>query len=380
MRRCGGLASGQLGVLFGEPGVGKSALLIRHAIRFMMLDQNVLHVSLSDSVERVRLAYDELYGLTAAGGMSADQMAPLARAERFRMIHAYRPSKEVVSQINDAVSMLRQYAQFDPRMVIVDGTESATLEALKAMAVSLNVSVWATISTTDTSFADVRLDLVSQGDTGRMLLQSNLGGADLILNAQTLTDLDATQSAPHHFDPTTVTLYSGGATGSESAFGEAAEASGVKEVNFTFEGHVQERAVGARVLSAREMSDGDVSLLYVSERLQRSYSEGSMVRHVLKALWHMVSRSQQVFIVGLIQSDDTVRGGTGWSVELAKMWGKDLWVFDQGRDDWFFWKAGAWHVGLPVITATTVAGTGTRVLEENGKAAITSLFTRSFLP
>ena len=378
MRRCGGLTSGQLGVLYGKPGVGKSALLTRHAIWLMMLDQNVLHVSLTDTVERVRLAYEEMYGLTSAGVMSADKMAPLNRAERFRMIHAYRHSEEVVSQINDAISMLRKYAQFDPSIIIVDGAHVSSFEALKAMAVAQGVRVWAATANSDVSFADARLDLVSQGETGRMILQSDIASTDLILNAQTLTEIETNQRPKTLSPPSSVILYSGGATGSESAFGATAEEYGVKEVNFTFKGHVQERTVNSTLLSERELSDGDVSLLYVSERLQRAYSEGSMIRHVLKALWHMVSRSQQVFVIGLIQSDDTVRGGTGWSVELAKMWGKDLWVFDQERNDWYCWKADAWHVGLPQITATTITGTGTRGMKENGKKAIKALFSRSF--
>lgn len=378
LRRCGGLSPGQLGVLCGKQGVGKSALLTRHAIWFMMLDKNVLHVSLTDTVERVRLAYDEMFGLTSAGGMTAAKMAPFSRAERFRMIHAYRHSEEVVGQIIEAVSMLRKHAQFDPEIILIDGAQGSSFAALKEMAVSLGVCVWATTLTPDCLEADVCLTLVAQGETGRMLLQSDFAGEDLILNAQTLMEIESGQEQGPLLKPSAVTLYSGGATGSESAFGAIAEKFSVNEVNFTFDGHVQERTVKTKVLSERELSDGDVSLLYVSERLQRTYSQGSMIRNVLKTLWHMVSRSQQVFVIGCIQSDDTVRGGTGWSVELAKMWGKDLWVFDQERNEWYCWKAAAWHVGLPIITATTIAGTGTRLLKENGKSAIEALFTRSF--
>ncbi|TVQ87420.1 MAG: hypothetical protein EA397_18345 [Deltaproteobacteria bacterium] len=174
------------------------------------------------------------------------------------------------------------------------------------------------------------------------------------------------------------TLYSGGANGSEQAFGEIGERWGVQEVNFTFDGHKQARSKGRYSLSPRELAAGDVSLVYVSRRLSRTYSEGTLIRKVLQALWHMVSRSQQVFVIGQIQDDGTVVGGTGWSVELARMWNKTLWVFDQDQDGWFRWDGEDWVPGQPTIDAVHFTGTGTRYLKGNGRAAIERLFERSF--
>ncbi|MCB9741513.1 MAG: hypothetical protein H6740_02795 [Alphaproteobacteria bacterium] len=174
------------------------------------------------------------------------------------------------------------------------------------------------------------------------------------------------------------TLYSGGAAGAEAAFGEAAEAHGLSEVNFTFDGHKQVRGRGRYVLSERELAAGDVSLVYVSKRLHRTYSEGTMIRKVLQSLWHQVSRAQQVFVIGTIQENGTVTGGTGWSVELARMWHKNLWVFDQEKTGWFHWSGDRWVPGVPVIESPHCCGTGTRYLSDSGKLAIQGLFERSF--
>ena len=117
----------------------------------------------------------------------------------------------------------------------------------------------------------------------------------------------------------------------------------------------------------------------VSRRLKRTYStEGTLIRKVLQTLWHVVSRAQKVFVVGSIQPDDTVVGGTGWSVELARMWGKDLWVWCTDRKGWFHWSGTAWVAGEPVIDARHIAGTGTRKLDADAEAALESLFARSF--
>ena len=51
-------------------------------------------------------------------------------------------------------------------------------------------------------------------------------------------------------------LFSGGAKGSEAAFGAIAEEHGIEEVNFSFEGHSIERQRGLRVLNHEELLRG----------------------------------------------------------------------------------------------------------------------------
>ena len=83
-------------------------------------------------------------------------------------------------------------------------------------------------------------------------------------------------------------------------------------------------------------------------------------------------------MVGKILDDDTVKGGTGWGAEFAKLCNKPLFVFDQDRDAWFHWAGEAWAEAKdPVITHPHLVGTGTRFLRENGQQAIEQLFQRS---
>ncbi|MEO0605419.1 MAG: hypothetical protein AAF211_28570, partial [Myxococcota bacterium] len=124
---------------------------------------------------------------------------------------------------------------------------------------------------------------------------------------------------------------------------------------------------------------GDVSLSYVSKRLHRNYHDReSLIRGVLQTIWHMVSRSQQVFVVGAIQEDGTVRGGTGWAVELAAMWSRELWVFDLPSSRWHRWSGRGFGPGQPRITTREFCGTGTRTLPDEGRQAIEELFAISF--
>lgn len=179
--------------------------------------------------------------------------------------------------------------------------------------------------------------------------------------------------------PDDCVLFSGAAQGAEAAFGAAAERRKIDEVNFTFEGHSDARRRGLRVLTREELREGDVSLAYVSRLMNRKYHETSLFKKVLQSIWHQVDRGDEVWVVGRILDDDTVKGGTGWGAEFAKIRNKPLCVFDQESDAWFRWTGAGWKPEeAPLITHPHFTGTGTRFLEENGRNAIESLFIRSF--
>jgi hypothetical protein len=177
-------------------------------------------------------------------------------------------------------------------------------------------------------------------------------------------------------------LFSGGAPGAEAWFGVCAERHGLEEVNFTFEGHKIERQRGVRVLNHEELLAGDVSLEYVSRLMQRRYTEGPTLRKILQTLWYQINSGQEIYVVGTIEASGTVRGGTGWGAEYAKLCNKPLYVFDQDKDGWFLWTGTAWAAlspsKAPVITHPHFTGTGTRTLQPNSARAIEALFDRSF--
>ena len=174
-------------------------------------------------------------------------------------------------------------------------------------------------------------------------------------------------------------LFSGAAGGAEAEFGAAAEHHGIEEVNFTFDGHRDARSRGIRVLTHEELEHGDVSLTYVSKLMHRRYPDTAMFKKVLQSIWHQVNNGHQIFVVGTILPDQTVRGGTGVAAEYAKFFNKPLFVFDQAQDAWFTWAADAWATAKdPVITEKHFTGTGTRFIDTNGRAAIDALFHRSF--
>jgi hypothetical protein len=183
-------------------------------------------------------------------------------------------------------------------------------------------------------------------------------------------------------NPSDCILFSGGAPGAEAEFGACAERHGIEEVNFTFEGHPILRSRGVRVLNHEELQNGDVSLAYVSRLMHRRYTDAPTIRKILQTIWYQVNSGQEIYVVGTVLDDGTVRGGTGWGAEFAKLCNKPLHVFDQDRDAWLSWNGDEFVARKagdgPIITHPHFTGTGTRKIRENGRTAIEALFTRSF--
>jgi len=394
----GELKSGQIAFITARPGVGKSQLLVHLALDRLLRDQNVLHVALEESVEHVRTHYDQVFRAVTGRARASERATALVSAERHRMIHTWYGRQFTVDALVRSLDLLAEMAGFTPSLVVVDGVAGKETDAiakgLATLARARDLAVWFTLDEPNAApdaalWVDVKVGLRLTPDASSVRLTRLDGDAQaeelpLSLDPSTMLVLrdDASPDSlgtrvPRASD---CTLYPGGANGSEAAFGEAAERWGLQEVNFTFDGHKQVRGRGRYELSDRELAAGDVSLRYVSKRLSRTYSEGTLIRKVLQTLWHMVSRSQQVFVIGQIQDDGTVVGGTGWSVELARMWNKSLWVFDQDHARWFRWDGDEWVPGTPVIEASHITGTGTRYLDASGRQAIEDLFKRSFEP
>ncbi len=385
-------APGQVAVVLAPAGIGKTAILVHAALAANLAGQRVLHVAVQDTVDHVRGHYDQMHAVLGL------DPADVLKAERHRMIHSHLDPAFSVDKLAAHLDILGEVAQFEPDLVVVDGLEPQTatesIDALVALAAKRSVPLWFTMRLGDdgaippeirsAGTVGIRLSPVEDPHASgavqlSLLRKGQETPLDLVLTREGALVPADRLGAPTRLDPSTVTMHTGGAKGTEAAFGALAEQYGLSEVAFTFPGHKQERTVGKLELSPRELAAGDVSLVYVSRRLNRTYStEGTLLRKVLQTLWHMVSRSQKVFVVGVIQDDGTVIGGTGWSVELARMWNKELWVYDQEQRGWFTWDGHRWEPGETTIDSVHVCGTGTRMLEPHGLAALEALFARSF--
>lgn len=176
------------------------------------------------------------------------------------------------------------------------------------------------------------------------------------------------------------TVFTSGLKGAEVAFGEEAVSCGQDECVLTYSGHQHDRhdAKNIVTMSAEDLQRGDISMEIASKMMNRTYYGADKIRKVLQILFHVVNRGHQVLVVGQILDDNTVKGGTGWAVELAKLFNRPLNVFDQQREKWYLWQGGIWQEEKPHISYETLACSGTRNLTAAGRKAIADLFRETF--
>ena len=173
-------------------------------------------------------------------------------------------------------------------------------------------------------------------------------------------------------------LIHGGHRGTEAVFGEVAEKHGVGETTISFEGHKMERSKNVEALDDDALAKGRVSMDFVFQAMGRRFVRGKGLRRVIHSLFHIVTRGKELFAIGWIQENGSVRGGTGWGVELAKTFNRPVHVFDQEKEAWFSWDHDEWKASEPTLPERgKFSATGTRHLSGAGRQAIEDLFARS---
>ncbi len=417
----GGLGKGNLGVVMARAGVGKTAALVQIGLDDLMRDKDVLHVALGQSLEHVQSWYDALFDDLAATTDLQDRDTVRAQMVKHRVIKAYADQDLTPERLERALSMFEQHMSFRPSAILIDGYDwtgghtmrdpgtsyvplaqvAADLGELKGIARRLGAELWISAQThrNETgnhptgvtppcapyvSLIDVAVYLEPHGDHIDIRIlkdHDNPGVSDthLHLHPDTLSIFADGDEPKARMPSAAYTLLSGGAAGAESEFGACAERWGLNEINFSFPGRATDRTRGLVTLSEAELKLGEVSTSYLATHMHRQYPETPLFRRVLQSIWHQVNTAGEVFAIGVIKDDNTVKGGTGWAAELARHQDKTVHVYDQERRGWYRWSGSAWaEEKEPRIQKTRFTGTGTRFLSDDGRAAIRALFERSF--
>lgn len=372
---------GGLGCLFSSVGGGKTQLLTHLGLYTILRSHVVLHISLSQSVQKNREIYEQSFAELLQIAEKEEHARDREKIERNRLLHSHLNAHFGLETLEEKLQLFQQLLDFHPSFILIDDYQISKkhLPEWQAFAQKHKLHI---IFTQNELIEEAIFDLIIE------VLHKESSEIQLIVRKENGKLCDQSFSFQKNlafkpekmvtFSPSDCVLYSGGAMGAEKFFGETAGRFGCREINFTFEGHDQRRKVGSTLLSDKELSLGSTSLNYVSRKLRRNWDHTPSIQKILQVLWHVVSHAEQVFVVGVIQPDNTVHGGTGWSVELAKRWHKPVWVYDQDREAWFHWSGSQWEQNIPTIRSKAFAGSGTRFLSELAKQAIRDLFARSF--
>ena len=408
----GGLAGGDLGVVMARAGVGKTAFLVQVGLDLLVREYHVLHIALGQSLEHVQAWYDALFA-DMAGGLDAADLAQLQLSlAGHRVIQTFAEREFTPAQLEQVVGMYLVNLNFKPDAVLLDGfgwtdaslvRTAAALGAFKACAHRLGAQLWLSAETPTIGPLQHPATIIAPCDTFEELVdvaiylepvdtevcvrvlrdhaRGYIPDCNVRIRCDTLSLASEGGAPPPERAAQRYTLLSGGPQGAEEQFGCCAETWGLQETTFSFAGHDPVRTRGLVQLQPEDLEQGRVSDAYLSAQMHRSYPDTAHIKQVLQTIWHQVNTAGEVFVVGTLQEDDTVRGGTGWAAELAKHLHKAAHVFDQDRGCWFTWHEGGWQEEAPPrITQHRFTGTGTRDLTDAGRAAIRALFERSFGP
>ena len=97
--------------------------------------------------------------------------------------------------------------------------------------------------------------------------------------------------------------------------------------------------------------------------------------HLLARNWMQVKNSDAIYAIGEIKNN-IVAGGTGWAVQMAIDNNKQVYVFDQNKNNWYYWNGKFEYCNTPVLVEN-YAGIGTRDINENGIKAIINVYKKT---
>lgn len=146
------LSMGGFGAVCARAGVGKTALLVQISLNTLLREQNVLHISLNDPVDKISLWYREVYS-NLATGHDVHQIENLWQdLLPHRFIMNFKAEGFSVPKLHERLMDLISQNIFTPQMAIVDGflfdeSSLGPLAQLKELAKNQGLHVWFTLRT-----------------------------------------------------------------------------------------------------------------------------------------------------------------------------------------------------------------------------------------
>lgn len=121
--REGGLQPGQAGLVAARAGTGKTALLIHIALDNLFRGNQILHVSVGDSVSHVQAWYEEIYRDLAVGYDLEQAKKVWEEILPNRLILTFRAETFSVKTLEERANDLIAQSIFKPRIIVLDGLD-----------------------------------------------------------------------------------------------------------------------------------------------------------------------------------------------------------------------------------------------------------------
>lgn len=194
-------------------------------------------------------------------------------------------------------------------------------------------------------------------------------------------------------DLSNIICHSGGAEGSDTAWETIGNKFGVRTKAYSYKTsyHKSDNKVE---ISEDDYNEGVSEINKANKHMDRYGIHKYM--NLLARNWAQVKYSSQIFAIGTIVDPgkkspkgyyskskfQTVDGGTGYAVMMGINNKKDVYVFDQLKNNWFRWSYSSMSFiqlsEIPIIKTQNFAGIGTREITSDGLKAIEDVYKKTF--
>jgi hypothetical protein len=179
-----------------------------------------------------------------------------------------------------------------------------------------------------------------------------------------------------------VRCHSGGAEGADTYFEEIGSKYGIQTIAYSYKTHYH-NSPNKYEISEEEFEEGCLAVFKANETLKKYRLKPYL--NLYSRNWFQVKNAEQIFAISSfiqIENQQLVKGGTGVTVQMAIDAKKEVFVFEQKRNAWFYWdyskKLFESMNENPKITSSDFAGIGARKINPNGINAIENLMENSF--
>jgi hypothetical protein len=144
------ITDGQFGAVLSRAGVGKTGFLVQIALTRLLCDEKVLHISLSDTIEKITVRYNEGYAslIDSIGYVDAQVAERLwDEIQHHKTGIAYNESTFNVEKIRDYLNSFKGADLSLPTLMIIDGLDfdndlSNLLSELKQINNDFGICIW----------------------------------------------------------------------------------------------------------------------------------------------------------------------------------------------------------------------------------------------
>ncbi len=145
--KLGADSSRQLGLVMARAGLGKTALLVQIALESILRGNQVIHVSIGESIEKTRAWYDDILQFILQEHSIDNPHELIDMVQHHRMIMTFKESAFSRPKLEERLNDLVQQDIFRPSTLVVDGfdfsqTDREALMDIRELIATMNMQAW----------------------------------------------------------------------------------------------------------------------------------------------------------------------------------------------------------------------------------------------